>query len=93
MRIGATDFMRGETPAAYRYLQSLDLPSSEADAERIYYLAECQRRNKNDDDLLDTLKRFEKKYPESPWRLKAVFSAANHFLVLHRPEVFEALYK
>ena len=92
VRIGATDFMRTETAAAYRYLQSLDLPSSEADAERLYYLAECQRRNKDDNDLLDTLKRFEKKYPESPWRLKALFSAANHFLVLNRPEAFETLY-
>jgi soluble lytic murein transglycosylase len=93
VRMGATDFMRGETAAPYRYLQSLDLPSSEADAERFYYLAECQRRNKDDDDLLDTLKRFEKKYAKSPWRLKALFSAANHFLVINRPQVFEALYK
>ena len=93
VRMGVADFERGETPAAYRYLESLDLPHSEADAERLYYLAECQRRLNANDDRLDTVKRLGKQYPQSQWRLKALVSAGNAYLVQNRPDIFEPLYK
>src|SRR5713101_7406981 len=48
VRIGVADYLRGETAAAQRYLEPLDLSRSEADAERLYYVAECQR-HANDD--------------------------------------------
>ena len=93
VRIGAADYLRGETPAAFRYLQSLDVGRSEADAERLYYLAECQRRMNDHDDMLVTVKRLCQEYPQSPWRLKALVSAANSYLVENRPDIYEPLYK
>jgi soluble lytic murein transglycosylase len=93
VRIGAADYLRGETPAAFRYLQSLNVGRSEADAERLYYLAECQRRMNDHDDMLVTVKRMSQEYRPSPWRLKALVSAANSYLVENRPDVYEPLYK
>lgn len=93
VRMGAADFLRGENALAYRYLESLDLPRSEADAERPYYLAECQRRMNASDERLDTVKRLGKQYAQSPWRLKALVSAGNAYVVLNRPDVFEPLFK
>jgi soluble lytic murein transglycosylase len=93
VRIGAADYLRGETPAAFRYLQSLDVGRSEADAERLYYLAECQRRMNDHDDMLVTVKRLSEAYPQSPWRLKALVSAANSYLLQNRPDIYEPLYK
>jgi soluble lytic murein transglycosylase len=93
VRAGAADYMQGETAAASRYLESLNLPHSEADAERLYYLAECQRRVNDDDERLETVKRLTKDYRQSPWRLKALVSAGNHYLLQNRPDMFEALYQ
>jgi len=91
--IGAADFQRGEAAAAYRYLDSLSLDRSEADAQRLYYLAECQRRINASDDMLATIKRLSQQYPKSPWRLKGLVSAGNAYLLQNRPDIYEPLYK
>jgi soluble lytic murein transglycosylase len=91
--VGVADFQRGEAAAAYRYLESLELEHSEADAERLYYLAECQRHTNAGDDMLATVKRLSQQYPHSPWRLKALVSAGNCYLLQNRPDVYEPLFK
>ena len=93
VRVGVADYQGGDTAAAYRYLDSLDLERSEADAERLYFLVECQRRTGANDDMLATLKRLTERYPQSPWRLKALVSAANCYLLQNRPDVYEPLYR
>ncbi|HKX00782.1 MAG TPA: transglycosylase SLT domain-containing protein [Bryobacteraceae bacterium] len=93
VRAGVADYMEGQTAAAYRYLQSLEPAHGEADAERLYYLAECHRAMNADDDRMDTVQRLSKQYPQSPWRLKALFSAANHYLVVNRPDIYVPLYQ
>jgi soluble lytic murein transglycosylase len=91
--VGVADFQRGEVATAYRYLESLELEHSEADAERLYYLAECQRHTNAGDDMLATVKRLSQQYPQSPWRLKALVSAGNCYLLQNRPDVYEPLFK
>ena len=91
--VGAADFLRGATPQAYPYLRRLELPDSEADAERLYYLEECARRLTDDDELRAALERLERQYPHSPWRLKALLSAANRYLLMNQPEDFVPLYQ
>jgi len=91
--VGVADFQRGEVPAAYRYFESLELDRSEADAERLYYLAECQRHTNAGDDMLSIVKRLSEQYPQSPWRLKALVSAGNCYLLQNRPDIYESLFK
>src|ERR1035441_7293352 len=89
--MGAADFLNGSTPQAYPYLRGLELPDSEADAERLYYLAECARRLTDDDELHAALERLERHHPQSPWRLKALLSAANRYLLVNQPADFVPL--
>ena len=93
VRVQAAEYFAQRTAVAYARLKSLELTSPEADAERLYYVAECERRLEKDADLLTTVDRFRERYPESPWRLKALVSAANRFLIQNRPEVYEPLYR
>ena len=88
--IGVADYQRGEVAAAYRYLESLHLDRSEAEAERLYYLGECQRHINAPDDMLVTVKRLSHEYPKSAWRLKALVSAGNCYLLQNRPDVYES---
>ena len=93
VRLGAVDYLAGKTTTAIPYLESLDVGESEADAERLYYLEECQRRQGDDQEMADSLKRLAEKHPNSPWRLKALMSAGNRYLLVNRPDDYVPLYK
>jgi soluble lytic murein transglycosylase len=91
VRIGVADYQEGHTSTAYPYLREMDLAPSEADAERLAYVVECTRRLNDEDDLKATLERLSKYYPKSPWRLKALLSSANRYLLINRPDEFVPL--
>ncbi|MGA3239813.1 MAG: transglycosylase SLT domain-containing protein [Bryobacteraceae bacterium] len=97
VRMGAADYLNGKAAAAYSYLAALDLPESagrsEADAERLYYMGECAHRLNNDDGAAAALRHLGEKHPKSPWRLRALISQANRFLVANRVEDYLPLYK
>ena len=93
VRIGEADLFDRGTASAYPYLRQIDVPESEADAERLAYLVECTRHLTDDDEMKSALDRLAHRYPQSPWRLKALLSAANRFLLINQPEEFVPLYK
>jgi soluble lytic murein transglycosylase len=91
VRLGELDYLAYRTAQAYDYLRSLDVSSPEADAERLYYMAQCARRLEHDEQMMDAIKRLER-YPNSPWRLKALVSAANRYLLDNRADAYLPLY-
>jgi soluble lytic murein transglycosylase len=93
VRLGAADFLRGDTAAASQYLRGLEMAGSEADAERLFYLEECARRLNDEDAMMAAVKRLGNLYPNSPWRLRALVGAANHYLVTNRTEELAPLDK
>src|ERR1019366_2406951 len=70
VRIGEADFLRGSTKVACSYLRGLNLAQSGADAERLYDVGECARRQGDDGELMSSLDLLGRQYPKSPWRLK-----------------------
>ncbi len=93
VRLGAADFLGGNTGSAYAYLRDLEVTEPEAGAERQYYLEECARRLNNDDGMTAAIKDLAARYPKSPWRLKAMVSAANRYLLVNRPDDYVPLYR
>ncbi|HUI56446.1 MAG TPA: transglycosylase SLT domain-containing protein [Bryobacteraceae bacterium] len=93
VRVGAVEYLKGNVPKAYPYLRGLELPDSDPDAERLYYLLECARHLTDDDEIKSALSRLEQHYPRSVWRLKAIISAANRFLLVNQPDEFVPLYR
>jgi soluble lytic murein transglycosylase len=93
VRIGAADYLAGRTALAGPYLRGLEIADSEAAAERLYYLAECARRRNDDEDMMSAVQQLAARYKQSPWRLKALTSAANRYLLLNRPQDYLPLYQ
>jgi soluble lytic murein transglycosylase len=89
--IGAADFLSGDQAAAYPYLRGLELGESEADAERLFYLEEIARRLTDEDEMMAAVRQLGERYPQSPWRLKALVGASNRYLVTNRPPELAAL--
>ena len=91
VRVGAADYLAGKTALAWPYLQGLEVGGSEAAAERLYYLAECARRRNDDEQMMSAVQQLAARYQQSPWRLKALGSAANRYLLLNRPQDYVPL--
>lgn len=91
--VAAADLMDGRAAQAYPYLNGLTLSPSEADAERLFYMEECARRQENDSGIASALEQLSSQYPQSPWRLKALLGAAYRYLAANRPDDFVPLYK
>ena len=94
--IGAAEYLSGDVAAAYSHLRSLEISNpeanAEANAERLYYLAECARKLNDEDQMMEAVKKLGK-HRESPWRYKALVAAANRFLVINQPDKYTPLYK
>ena len=93
VRVGVADYQMGDFAEAREHLDKLRLPKSEADAERLYYLAECARKMDRDAEMVDTVQKLGKLYPQSVWRLKALVSTGNRFLYSHDADKYDPLYK
>jgi soluble lytic murein transglycosylase len=93
VRIGAADFLAGKTALAWPYLRDLTVAESPAAAERLYYLAEIARRRNDDAEMMSAVGQLAARYQQSPWRLKALTSAANRYLLLNRPQDYVPLHQ
>ena len=91
--IGAVDFLNGDVAAAYSYLHSLDLKDPDADAERLFYVAESARKLNDDDQMMEAVQKLGKHHAESLWRCRALTVAANRFLVANQPDKSTPLYQ
>jgi soluble lytic murein transglycosylase len=67
--------------SAYATLSAMRPADPAADAERLYYLGECQRHMSREDAFLETVRRLSEAHPDSPWYEEALFSAGNYFLL------------
>ncbi len=74
-------------------LASLKVDSPEADAERLYLLLTAARRGDNDVRAIETVEELGKKYPRSPWRLQALVSLGNMYLLRNDVAAYEPVYR
>lgn len=93
MGASLADYRDGEFRQAYDAFAKLHLPHSEADAQRLYYLEECAQKMKDEAKLQDAVERLNLNYAASPWRLKALVSAGNHFVNARQPEKYTPLFR
>ena len=92
VRVGAADYLAGKTALAWPYLRNLEIGDSDAAAERLYYLVECARRRNDDAEMMSAVGQLAARHKQSPWRLKALTSAANRYLLSNRPDDYVPLY-
>lgn len=91
--IGAAEYLSGDTNASFRYLKSLHVARSEADAARLYYLTEASRKMGDDAEMMDAIKQLGDHYAQSVWRLKALITAGNRYLLTNDRDKYTPLFK
>lgn len=91
--VGAALYLDGDYTGAAHYLAPLQPEGGEAAAERLYYLTEAYRRLNEDTEMLDAVRQLGERYPASPWRLKALITAGNRYLLLQDRAQYVPLYQ
>ena len=93
VKIGTADYIAGNTANARQYLESLSVDSPEADAERLYDLLLCARRDNDRAGMESILPELSQRYPTSPFRRDALIALANSYLTDNRASDYEPLYR
>jgi soluble lytic murein transglycosylase len=91
--VGAALFLDGDYLGSARYLTPLKLEAAEPGAERLYYLTEAHRRLNDDAAMMEAIRQLEQYYPQSPWRLKALVTAGNRYLLTQDRAHYVPLYQ
>lgn len=91
--IGVAAYSDRDNDAAYKYLTSFQATAPDAEAERLYYLLECQRRLNRLDEMNATLAKLGQSFPQSHWRLEALVAAANYYIAHDQPDAAQPLYR
>jgi soluble lytic murein transglycosylase len=63
-------------PDAYLRISFAD---ADADAERLYSLSQEYRSQKREEEMLDTVKQLQARYPQNHWTEEALFSTGNYY--------------
>lgn len=97
VRIGVADQRARKDAAALAYLQSLQVASPEADAERLYSILAAARRLNRLDVMEQALDQLARNHANSDWRLRALVAAGDEYFFLNQPQdlerVFQACYE
>jgi soluble lytic murein transglycosylase len=70
---------RQHPKAASYLLAKLDTSDPEANAERLYYVSQAYRSDKNEAEMLTAIEQIADKYPQSRWNEDALMAAGNYY--------------
>jgi soluble lytic murein transglycosylase len=76
----------GSAGRAYALLRLARFTDAEAEAQRLYWQSQCERRLSRDADFLATAGLIGERVPTSPWYEEALFSAGNYYWLEHDAE-------
>ena len=94
-RVGsaAADLAVGVPGTALQRLKSFRADSPEVDARRLFYITESARKLNDDAEIALALKQLAAQYPKSSWRLKALVSAGNKYVLSNEPARYDAVFR
>jgi soluble lytic murein transglycosylase len=90
VRIGAARYMARDNKPAGDYLGSFQATTPESEAERLYYLLQCQRRLEHPDNMQLALSQLAA-FPQSPWYLKALIATAGYYTAHNQADASEQI--
>ena len=85
LRTAALPYFAGEAVQAWSRLEGLGRQAGELEAERLFYVVQCDRHLERDDEMAAALDALASVAPGSQWRLKALNAASNRYLVKDDP--------
>ncbi len=92
VRLGEVDYLSGNAKVAFDYLSNLKVEDPEAEAERLYYLIKCARREDKTADVKPFLQQLEQGHANSTWRMQALTDVADQARTQNDAQTYLGLY-
>ena len=90
--IGASWYLDNDALKAFNNLKSLQVAPENADAERLFYLAQSARRLDRIEEMDAALAELAQSHAASKWRLQALVMAGNYYAGKAQPAQYEPLF-
>jgi soluble lytic murein transglycosylase len=81
LRFGVANYLALRTTTAYEWLSKTSFTNAGREAERLYYLGECERRRGAIDKFRSRADELKRKFPKSKWYEKSLLSLGNFYLL------------
>ncbi len=81
LRYGVANYLSLRTTAAYEWLSKTSFANADREAERLYYLGECERRRGAIDKFRSRADELKQKFPKSKWYEESLLSLGNFYLL------------
>ncbi len=93
LRAAVADYRLRETRPALEELKAIAPSAPELDAERLYWILQCDRRLDDELDMRSALDTLANKHAQSRWRLESLVAAGNYYAGENKPQEFEPLFR
>jgi soluble lytic murein transglycosylase len=91
--VGVADYLKGDSAVALRYLKSFSVADPVVNAKRLYYVTEAARQNADDMEMMNAVHDLTEHHAQSTWRLKALITAGNRYLITNERDKYTPLYQ
>jgi soluble lytic murein transglycosylase len=81
LRFGVANYLALRTTAAYEWLSKTSFTNADREAERLYYLGECERRQGAVEKFRSRADQLKQKFPKSKWYEESLLSLGNFYLL------------
>jgi soluble lytic murein transglycosylase len=81
LRYGVANYLALRTTAAYEWLSKTSFSNADREAERLYYLGECERRQGAIDKFRSRADELKQRFPQSKWYEESLLSLGNFYLL------------
>ena len=92
VRLGVARYYAGENGPAAAYLSALPVADPEANAERLHYIVQANRKLGNYEEASAAIEELERVHPQTEWRLTALIALADTFAVRNEPNLYVPLF-
>ncbi len=93
LRQAVANYRGLHTSTAYSQLLAAEPTTPELQAERLYYLGECERRKGLISKYRQRAEQLAKSHPRSPWYEESLFSLGNHYLLQNNATEYRRWYE
>jgi soluble lytic murein transglycosylase len=93
LRAAVANYYLRETKPALEQLKAIETTAVELDAERQYWILQCDRRLDDEVGIRSVLDTLAAKHAQSRWRVESLAAAGNYYAGDNKPQEYEPLFR
>jgi soluble lytic murein transglycosylase len=93
LRAAVANYHLRETKPALEELKAIETTSVELDAERLYWILQCERRLDDEVGIRSVLDTLAARHAQSRWRVESLVAAGNYYAGENKADEYEPIFR